>query len=193
MARPQNPDPRRSIVPLDEGDAINLLPRSEGILGPEIPYPCTLRARLLPVTVFVTILATCSLVEDIGAFDRRRSAFLAGAGPDRRQLSRNSPQRRRRDRASIRLDSTLFGKAFNELEITPVRGSGFAPARSLVSSPGEFRNLLSESDLPYLLRHWRRSRPSKPLAGYVTALVAQASSSGGSTRSSSAGPSWGSR
>lgn len=41
-------------------------------------------------------------------------------------------------------------QAFNELEITPARGSGHAPARSLVSSPGEFRNWLAEDDLSFL-------------------------------------------
>lgn len=43
-------------------------------------------------------------------------------------------------------------EAFNELAITPIRGSGFAPARTLVASPGEFRNWLAETDLPALLR-----------------------------------------
>lgn len=43
-------------------------------------------------------------------------------------------------------------EAFNTLPITPVRGVGgsYAPARDLVSSPSEFRNLLDAGDLPVL-------------------------------------------
>lgn len=63
-------------------------------------------------------------------------------------------------------------QAFNELEITPARGSGYAPARSLVSSPGEFKNWLKEDDLPFFLDilgqdaegspRWIRERDSRP-------------------------------
>jgi hypothetical protein len=43
-------------------------------------------------------------------------------------------------------------EAFNSLEITPVRGNGgvFAPARTLASSPVEFRKWLKPGDLPVL-------------------------------------------
>lgn len=41
-------------------------------------------------------------------------------------------------------------EAFNELELTPVRGGGFGSARKLVSSPGEIRRLLREPDLAVL-------------------------------------------
>lgn len=40
--------------------------------------------------------------------------------------------------------------AFNEHELTPVRGGGFGAARELVSSPGEIRRLLREPDLAVL-------------------------------------------
>lgn len=62
-------------------------------------------------------------------------------------------------------------EAFNELAITPARGSGYAPARSLVSSPVEFRKWLEEGDLPLLLTlaransdiapRWIRSRDGR--------------------------------
>lgn len=44
-------------------------------------------------------------------------------------------------------------EAFNDLEITPVRGTGagFAAARTLVASPSEFRGWLDPADLPTLL------------------------------------------
>lgn len=45
----------------------------------------------------------------------------------------------------------LILDAFNRLEITPVRGNGYAAATSLVSSPSEFRRWLMEADLPHLL------------------------------------------
>jgi hypothetical protein len=41
--------------------------------------------------------------------------------------------------------------AFNQEPVTPARGRGFGAARTLVSSPGEFRRLLRESDLGILL------------------------------------------
>ncbi len=43
-------------------------------------------------------------------------------------------------------------EAFNTRPITPARGSGFAPAAALVTSPSEFRNGLRESDLATLAR-----------------------------------------
>lgn len=45
-------------------------------------------------------------------------------------------------------------EAFNDLPITPVRGAGneYAAARTLVSSPSEFRNWLEPADLPALFR-----------------------------------------
>lgn len=41
-------------------------------------------------------------------------------------------------------------EAFNEHELTPVRGGGFGSARELVSGPGEIRRLLREPDLAAL-------------------------------------------
>lgn len=41
-------------------------------------------------------------------------------------------------------------EAFNEQELTPVRGGGFGSASELVSSPGEIRRLLREPDLAVL-------------------------------------------
>jgi len=41
-------------------------------------------------------------------------------------------------------------EAFNDHELTPVRGGGFGSARELVSSPGEIRRLLREPDLAVL-------------------------------------------
>lgn len=46
--------------------------------------------------------------------------------------------------------SAILG-AFNEQELTPVRGGGFGSAKDLVSSPSEMRRLLRESDLAPLL------------------------------------------
>lgn len=68
--------------------------------------------------------------------------------------------------------------AFNEDELTTVRGGGFGPARTLVSSPVEVRRLLREPDLPVLfglagvesdvVPRWiadRDGRPGRFLAG----------------------------
>lgn len=46
----------------------------------------------------------------------------------------------------------MIVEAFNDLPVTPVRGSSgeFASARTLVSSPSEFRNWLEPADLPAL-------------------------------------------
>lgn len=47
---------------------------------------------------------------------------------------------------------SLVVEAFNDEELTPIRGGGaFGAARSLVSSPSEFRVGLAEGDLRYLL------------------------------------------
>jgi hypothetical protein len=53
-------------------------------------------------------------------------------------------------------------EAFNEHELTPVRGGGFGSARELVSSPGEIRRLLREPDLTVLFALTGVERTSAP-------------------------------
>lgn len=143
--------PTRSIVPLDQGDVSIYFPAVKETSGLKFhihaPFASTVArdsVRDDPDNV--------QLVEDIGTLIVDELPWLCQQGLiDDTFLATlpncddpvGHPYNRIRD---------AIIQAFNELEITPARGRGYAPARSLVSSPSEFRNWLDESDLQFLLR-----------------------------------------
>ena len=142
---------RHSIVPISEGDV--------SIYFPAVKESSGLRFHIH--APFASTVARDSVRDDPGnvqliddiasiivsAFAQLRDqglisdSFLATLPNDDDQIGH--PYNRIRD---------AITEAFNERDITPVWGNAraYAAARSLVSSPSEFRNWLDPSDLPIL-------------------------------------------
>jgi hypothetical protein len=150
QAEGQDAAPRRSIVPVD-GDVSIYFPAVKESSGLRFhihaPFASTVardsvrddpgNVRLVGDIARLIAEALPGLCAD-GLID---DSFLAALPNDDDQIGRLYEQ----IRDEIR-------KAFNDLEITPVRGTGaaFAAARTLVASPSEFRSLLDSADLPPL-------------------------------------------
>lgn len=143
---------RRSIVPVDDGDVSIYFPAVKESSGLRFhihaPFASTVardsvrddpgNVRLVQDIAKLVADALPGLCAD-GLID---DSFLAALPNEDDQIGH--PYNLIRDGIT---------EAFNELEITPVRGTaaGFAPARTLVASPSEFRNWLDPADLPTLL------------------------------------------
>lgn len=141
--------PTRSIVPLDQGDV--------SIYFPAVKESSGLRFHIH--APFASTVARDSvrddpdnvkLVEDIGALVVGALPWLCKQGMMDDTFLATLPNHDDPVGRPYNLIRDAIVQAFNELEITPARGSGHAPARSLVSSPGEFRNWLAEDDLSLL-------------------------------------------
>lgn len=174
--------PTRSIVPLDQGDVSIYFPAVKESSGLKFhihaPFASTVArdsVRDDPGNV--------QLVEDIGALIVDALPGLCKKSLIDDTFLATLPNHDDPVGHPYNLIRDAVIQAFNELEITPERGSGsgHAPARSLVSSPVEFRNWLVEDDLPFLLSmsaietertpRWirdRDSRAGKFLGGLAT-------------------------
>lgn len=152
QAEGRNSAPRRSIVPVDDGDVSIYFPAVKESSGLRFhihaPFASTVArdsVRDEPGNVNLVGDIARLIVEALpglcaeGLID---DSFLSALPNDDDQIGH--PYNQIRD--EIR-------EAFNGLEITPVRGTGagFAAARTLVASPSEFRNWLDPTDLPTLL------------------------------------------
>ncbi len=151
QAEGQDAAPRRSIVPVDDGDV--------SIYFPAVKESSGLRFHIH--APFASTVARDSVRDDPGNVDLVGDiarliaealpgmcadgliddSFLAALPNEDDQIGQPYDQ----IRDAIR-------EAFNDLEITPVWGKGvaFAAARTLVASPSEFRNWLDPADLPTL-------------------------------------------
>ncbi|MFC7726157.1 sacsin N-terminal ATP-binding-like domain-containing protein [Nocardioides sp. GCM10028917] len=143
--------PRRSIVPVDDGDVSIYFPAVKEFSGLRFhihaPFASTVardsvrddpgNVRLVGDLATLIANALPGMCAD-GLID---DSFLATLPNEDDQIGH--PYSLIRDGIT---------EAFNELEITPVRGTaaGFAPARTLVASPSEFRNWLDPGELPNL-------------------------------------------
>lgn len=143
--------PTRSIVPLDQGDVSIYFPAVKESSGLKFhihaPFASTVArdsVRDHPDNV--------RLVEDIGALIVDALPGLCNQGLIHDTFLATLPNLDDPVGHPYNLIRNAVIQAFNELEITPARTSGHAPAQSLVSSPGEFRNWLAEDDLPLLLK-----------------------------------------
>jgi hypothetical protein len=143
--------PTPSIVPLDQGDVSIYFPAVKESSGLKFhihaPFASTVArdsVRDDPDNV--------QLVEDIGALIVDALPWLCTQGLIDDTFLAALPNQDDPVGHPYNLIRDAVTQAFNELEITPARGSGHAPASSLVSSPGEFRNWLTEDDLPFLFR-----------------------------------------
>ncbi|MBT8162556.1 MULTISPECIES: sacsin N-terminal ATP-binding-like domain-containing protein [Arthrobacter] len=138
-----------SIVPLDHGDV--------SIYFPAVKETSGLRFHIH--APFASTVARDSvrddpdnvrLVEDIGALIVGALPRLCSQGLINDAFLESLPNHDDPVGRPYNLIRDAIIDAFNELEITPARLSGYAPARSLVASPSEFRNGLAEDDLPFL-------------------------------------------
>lgn len=152
QAEAQDGAPRRSIVPVDDGDVSIYFPavkESSGLcFHIHAPFASTVardsvrddpkNVRLVGDIARLIAEALPGLCAD-GLMD---DSFLEALPNDDDPIGHPYDQ----IRDAIR-------EAFNDLEITPVWGKGasFAAARTLVASPSEFRNWLDPTDLPTLL------------------------------------------
>ena len=143
--------PRRSIVPVHPGDVSIYFPAVKESSGLRFhihaPFASTVardsvrddpgNVRLVGDIARLIADALPGLCEE-GLIDE---SFLAALPNDDDQIGH--PYGQIRD---------AITEAFNDLEITPVRGTGaaFAAARTLVASPSELRNWLDPADLPTL-------------------------------------------
>ncbi|MDK1361354.1 hypothetical protein QNO00_13905 [Arthrobacter sp. zg-Y1219] len=170
----------RSIVPLDQGDVSIYFPAIKESSGLKFhvhaPFASTVArdsVRADPGNV--------QLIEDIGALIVDALPRLRDEGLLDDTFLATLPNHDDPIAYPYSLLRNATTHAFNELEITPMRGGGYAPARSMVSSPGEFRNWLAEGDLRFLFDmagieagnapHWIRDRDGRPgrfLAGLDT-------------------------
>lgn len=139
----------RSIIPLDQGDVSIYFPAVKESSGLKFhihaPFASTVArdsVRDDPGNV--------RLLEDIAALIVDALPWLCNQGLIDDTFLATLPNRDDPVGRPYSLIRDAIIQAFNELQITPVRGSGHAPARSLVSSPSEFRNWLTEGDLPFL-------------------------------------------
>lgn len=151
QAEGQDAAPRRSIVPIDDGDVSIYFPAVKESSGLRFhihaPFASTVardsvrddpgNVRLVGDIARLIAEALPGMCTD-GLID---DSFLAALPNEDDQIGHPYDQ--------IRAGIT---EAFNDLEITPVRGTGaaFAAARTLVASPSEFRNWLDPADLPTL-------------------------------------------
>jgi hypothetical protein len=151
QAEGQDAAPRRSIVPVDDGDVSIYFPAVKESSGLRFhihaPFASTVardsvrddpgNVRLVGDIARLIAEALPGMCTD-GLID---DSFLAALPNEDDQIGHPYDQ----IRDGIR-------EAFNDLEITPVRGTGaaFAAARTLVASPSEFRNWLDPADLPTL-------------------------------------------
>ena len=143
---------QRSIVPVADGEV--------SIYFPAVKESSGLRFHIH--APFASTVARDSVRDDEGN-DRLVAdiaALIAGALPDLRDrglvnegLFESLPNDGDGIRAPYTRIRDAVTEAFNTQDLTPVRGSGghYARARDLVSSPGEFRRLLQQRDLPALL------------------------------------------
>lgn len=152
QAEGQGAAPRRSIVPVDDGDVSIYFPAVKESSGLRFhihaPFASTVardsvrdvpgNVRLVGDIARLIAEALPGMCTD-GLID---DSFLEALPNEDDQIGHPYDQ----IRDAIR-------EAFNDLEITPVRGTGagFAAARTLVTSPSEFRNWLDPADLPTLL------------------------------------------
>lgn len=150
--RGQGAAPRRSIVPVNDGDVSIYFPAVKESSGLRFhihaPFASTVardsvrddpgNVRLVGDIARLIAEALPGMCTD-GLID---DSFLDALPNDDDQIGRLYDQIR-----------DAITEAFNDLEITPVRGTGagFAVARTLVASPSEFRNWLDPADLPTLL------------------------------------------
>jgi hypothetical protein len=151
QAEGQDSAPRRSIVPVDDGDVSIYFPAVKESSGLRFhihaPFASTVardsvrddpgNERLVGDIARLIAEALPGMCTD-GLID---DSFLAALPNEDDQIGHPYDQ----IRDGIR-------ETFNDLEITPVRGTGaaFAAARTLVASPSEFRNWLDPADLPTL-------------------------------------------
>ncbi|BBY60973.1 sacsin N-terminal ATP-binding-like domain-containing protein [Mycolicibacterium sarraceniae] len=152
QAEGQGAAPRRSIVPVNDGDVSIYFPAVKESSGLRFhihaPFASTVardsvrddpgNVRLVGDIARLIAEALPGMCTD-GLID---DSFLDALPNDDDQIGRLYDQIR-----------DAITEAFNDLEITPVRGTGagFAAARTLVASPSEFRNWLDPADLPTLL------------------------------------------
>lgn len=141
--------PTRSIVPLDRGDVSIYFPAVKESSGLKFhihaPFASTVArdsVRDEPENI--------QLVGDIAALVVDALPWLCSQGLIDDSFLATLPNNDDPVGYPYDLIRDAVVQAFNELEITPARGSGHAPAMSLVASPGEFRNWLAEDDLSFL-------------------------------------------
>ncbi len=151
QAEGQGAAPRRSIVPVGDGDV--------SIYFPAVKESSGLRFHIH--APFASTVARDSVRDDprnedlVGDIARLIVEALPGMCTD--GLINDSfleALPNEDDQIGHPYDQIRDGirEAFNDLEITPVwgPGAGFAAARTLVASPSEFRNWLDPADLPTL-------------------------------------------
>lgn len=145
------PEPSSRIVPVDHGDVSIYFPAAKEPSGLyfhiHAPFASTVArdsVRDAP--------GNLQLVEDIGALIAGNLPSLRDQGLLDDTFLATLPNGDDPLEHPYTLIRDAITEAFNDLDITPARGSGSAPARTLVASPGEFRNWLTETDLPILLR-----------------------------------------
>ena len=146
----QSVRPIHRIVPVAEGDVSIYFPAAKETSG----------LRFHIHAPFASTVARDSvrddpenhqLVDDIGSLIVSHLPTLRDNGMLDESLLAALPNSEDALAHPYRLIRDALVAAFDVQELTPVRGGGFGPATSLVSSPSEFRNWLDPSDLPTLL------------------------------------------
>lgn len=152
QAEGQDAAPRRSIVPVDVGDVSIYFPAVKEYSGLRFHIHAPFASTVARDSV-QDVPGNVRLVGDIARLIAEALPGMRTDGLIDDSFLEALPNKD--DQTGHLYDQIrdAIREAFNDLEITPVRGAGagFAAARTLVTSPSEFRRWLDPADLPTLL------------------------------------------
>lgn len=154
---------RRSIVPLDEGDVSIYFPAAKESSGLRFHIHAPFASTVARDSV-QDDPGNVRLVGDIARLVTEALPGLCAKGLIDDNFLATLPNEDDQIGHPYDLIRGSITDAFNDLDISPVRGTGagYAAAKTLVSSPSEFRNWLDPADLPTLFEFARIETDSPP-------------------------------